>query len=216
MEQALPFHIFLLARLPQRKQCFFRAVLARRSTLAEVKHDGPSILAVIVLYKMRPEDSPAYHTLQAAISRLEAQSGEPFASCSMTTRRTRLVPGDLPQNVLYVPGGAKRRHRGRIQLCPPLGRRAKDFAWMLTLDQDTRLPPEFLLRMRAIALRLQEVNEVGAIVPHLLSGGRLLSPVRIRPWGVTYLRRHTAGFATGEVHAFNSASLFRVQSAAAD
>ena len=36
-------------------------------------------------------------------------------------------------------------------------RRAKreGFAWMLTLDQDTQLPPEFLLGMRAIALRLQ-------------------------------------------------------------
>jgi GT2 family glycosyltransferase len=177
--------------------------------LVEVRHDGPSILAVIVLYKMRPEDSSAYHTLQAAISRLEAQA-EAVTILLYDNTPNALFPKDLPRHVLYVPGGRNEGIAGAYNYALRWAAR-KHFAWMLTLDQDTRLPPEFLLRMRAIALRLKEVNEVGAIVPHLLSRGRLLSPVRIRPWGVTYLRRHTAGFATGEVHAFNSASLFRVR-----
>lgn len=177
--------------------------------MAEVKHEGPSILAVIVLYQMRPEDSPAYHTLRAAISRLEAQA-EAVPILLYDNTPNALAPRNLPRHVLYVPGGRNEGIAGAYNYALRWAAR-KHFAWMLTLDQDTRLPPEFLLRMRAIALRLKEVNEVGAIVPHLLSRGRLLSPVRIRPWGVTYLRRHTAGFATGEVHAFNSASLFRVR-----
>jgi len=177
--------------------------------LAEVKHEGPSILAVIVLYQMRPEDSPAYHTLRAAISRLEAQA-EAVPILLYDNTPNALATRNLPRHVLYVPGGRNEGIAGAYNYALRWAAR-KHFAWMLTLDQDTRLPPEFLLRMRAIALRLKEVNEVGAIVPHLLSRGRLLSPVRIRPWGVTYLRRHTAGFATGEVHAFNSASLFRVR-----
>jgi GT2 family glycosyltransferase len=177
--------------------------------LAEVRHEGPSILAVIVLYKMRPEDSPAYHTLQAAISRLEAQA-KAVTILLYDNTPNALVPHNLPPGALYVPGGRNEGIAGAYNYALRWATR-KHFIWMLTLDQDTRLPPEFLLRMRAIALRLKEVNEVGAIVPHLLSRERLLSPVRIRPWGVTYLRRHTAGFATGEVHAFNSASLFRVR-----
>ncbi len=177
--------------------------------MGEVSRDGGSILAVIVLYKMRPENSAAYQTLRTAISRLGAQAGA-VAILLYDNMPHAPVPQDLPPDVLYVPAT---RNEGVAGAYNYALRRAKreGFAWMLTLDQDTQLPPEFLLGMRAIALRLKDVNEVGAIVPHLLSRGRLLSPVRIRPWGVTYLRRHTAGLATGEIHAFNSASLFRVR-----
>jgi GT2 family glycosyltransferase len=177
--------------------------------LVEVSHDGASILAVIVLYKMRPDESAAYQTLQAAISRLEAQA-EAVSILLYDNTPNAVAPQDLAPHVLYVSGGRNDGIAGAynyaLRWATPL-----HFVWMLTLDQDTQLPPEFLLRMRAIALRLKDVNEVGAIVPHLLSRGRLLSPVRIRPWGVSYFSRHTAGFRTGEVHAFNSASLFRVR-----
>lgn len=177
--------------------------------MTEVRHDGPGILAVIVLYRMRSEDSPAYHTLQAAISRLEAHA-EAVTILLYDNTPNAIVPQDLPPYVLYVPGGRNEGIAGAYNYALRWATR-RHFAWMLTLDQDTQLPPEFLLRMRALAIQLEEVNEVGAIVPHLLSRGRLLSPVRIRPWGVTYLRRHTAGFAAGEIHAFSSASLFRVR-----
>ncbi len=177
--------------------------------MPEVKLDGCSILAVIVLYKMRPGDSPAYQTLQTAISRLGAKRGALRILLYDNTPHTP-VSGDFPQDVLYVPSARNEGIAGAYNYALHLATR-EGFAWMLTLDQDTQLPPEFLLRMNAIALRLQDVNQAGAIVPHLLSAGRLLSPVRIRPWGVSYLGRHTAGFATGEIHAFNSGSLFRVK-----
>jgi glycosyltransferase involved in cell wall biosynthesis len=177
--------------------------------MAEVRRDGASILAVIVLYKMRPENSTAYQTLTTAISRLGTQP-RAVAILLYDNMPHAPVPQDLPPDVLYVPAARNEGVAGAYNYALRWATR-EGFAWMLTLDQDTQLPPEFLLRMRAIALRLKDVNEVGAIVPHLLSRGRLLSPVRIRPWGVTYLRRHTAGFATGEIHAFNSASLFRVR-----
>ena len=164
---------------------------------------------MIVLYRMRPEDSPAYHTLMAANSRLDAQA-EAVTILLYDNTPNGLVPQDLPPHVLYVPGERNDGIAGAYNYALRWATR-QHFVWMLTLDQDTQLPPDFLLRTRALAIQLNEVNEVGAIVPHLLSRGRLLSPVRIRPWGVTYLRRHTAGFAAGEVHAFNSASLFRVR-----
>ncbi len=176
--------------------------------MPEVKLDG-SILAVIVLYNMRPADSAAYQTLQTAISRLWTRS-RAVRILLYDNTPCAAIPGDLAQNVLYVPAARNEGIAGAYNYALRLATR-EGFAWMLTLDQDTQLPPDFLLRVRAIALRLQEVNEAGAIVPHLLSGKRPLSPVRIRPWGVTYLPRHAAGFATGEIHAFNSASLFRVR-----
>jgi GT2 family glycosyltransferase len=177
--------------------------------MPEVRFDGCSILAVIVLYKMQPENSTAYQTLKTAISRLGAKR-EAVRILLYDNTPHAPVPGDLPQDVLYVPAVRNEGIAGAYNYALRLATR-EGFAWMLTLDQDTQLPPEFLLGVGAIVLRLHDVSAVGAIVPHLLTRGRLLSPVRIRPWGVTYLRRHTAGFATGEIHAFNSASLFRVR-----
>jgi GT2 family glycosyltransferase len=177
--------------------------------MAEGRLDGCSILAVIVLYKTRPENSTAYQTLKTAISHLGANRGT-VRILLYDNMPHEPIPECLPQDVLYVRAARNEGIAGAYNYALRLATR-EGFVWMLTLDQDTQLPPEFLLRMRAIALRLHDVNEAGAIVPHLLSRGRLLSPVRIRPWGVTYLRRHTAGFATGEIHAFNSGSLFRVR-----
>jgi glycosyltransferase involved in cell wall biosynthesis len=177
--------------------------------MAELTGDGASILAVIVLFQLRPEDSTAYHTLKAAISRLETRPGAVTILLYDNTPNG-LAPQNLPPDVLYVPGERNEGVAGAYNYALRWATR-KHFVWMLTLDQDTQLPPEFLLRMRAIALRLKDVNEAGAIVPHLLSRGRLLSPIRIRPWGVTYLHRHTAGFAGGEIHAFNSGSMFRLR-----
>ncbi len=168
-----------------------------------------SILAVVVLYKMRPESSPAYRTLRTAISRLGAKRGA-VRIMLYDNAPDMPLPGDLPQDVLYVPAARNEGVAGAYNYALSLAAH-EGFAWMLTLDQDSQLPPEFLLRLHAIALRLQYVSETGAIVPHLLSGGRPLSPVRIRPWGVSYLHRHIAGFVMGEIHAFSSASLFRVK-----
>jgi GT2 family glycosyltransferase len=177
--------------------------------MPEVRLDGCSILAVIVLYKMRPENSTAYQTLKTAIARLSVQPGV-VRILLYDNLPHAPVPGDLPPDVLYVPATRNEGIAGAYNYALRLAT-CEGLAWILTLDQDTQLPPEFLLRTRAIALRVYDVNQVGAIVPHLLSGERLLSPVRIRPWGVTYLGRHTAGFTTGQIHAFNSASLFRVR-----
>jgi GT2 family glycosyltransferase len=177
--------------------------------MPEVRLDGCSILAVIVLYKMRPQNSTAYQTLDTAISCLGEDRGA-IRILLYDNMPQGPSPHDLPQDVLYVPAARNEGIVGAYNYALGLAT-GEGYAWMLTLDQDTRLPPEFLLRMRAIARRLCNGNETGAIVPHLLSGGRLLSPVRLRPWGVTYVRRQIAGFTTGEIHAFNSASLFRVR-----
>jgi GT2 family glycosyltransferase len=187
----------------------FRAAIDWKLPMPEVKFDGCSIFAVIVLYKMRPENSPTYQTLRTAISRLGTE-GEAVRILLYDNMPHTPVPENLPQDVQYVPAARNEGVAGAYNYALRLAAR-EGLVWILTLDQDTHLPPEFLLRMRTIVLRLQVMNEVGAIVPHLLSGERLLSPVRIRPWGVTYLGRHTAGFATGEIHAFNSGSLFRVR-----
>ena len=54
------------------------------------------------------------------------------------------------------------------------------FSWLLTLDQDTSLPPDFLLRLAAHAVQQQPASRIAAIVPQIADQGRLISPLPLR------------------------------------
>src|SRR5271156_4558617 len=177
-------------------------------TLGETGREDPNIFAVIVLYKTHPSKSAAFTTLVTELKR-----AQPLNS------RLRVLlfdnsPGaqgceDLPPYVLYHAAALNEGIAGAYNYALGFARR-EGFNWMLTLDQDTQLPLDFLVQMRDLALQLERNEEVAAIVPQLSHAGKLLSPLRIRPWGVSYLPRGYTGLAQGEIHALNSASLFRV------
>lgn len=176
-----------------------------RRDMPEKDRNG-GILAVIVLYKTAPVESAAFQTLSSAIACLKEQ--RPGIHILLYDNAPD-IQDMLPPGVLYK--GASRNDGLAGAYNFALGQAQQDGCdWMLTLDQDTRLPADFLLRLQPIVARLHAVESVAAIVPHLEQAGRQLSPVRIRPWGVQYLSRDNSGFVRGEIHALNSASLFRV------
>ena len=178
--------------------------------MAETCNQFPaSILAVIVLYRTHLNNSTAFQTLQAAISNF----GEQQAICIQVLLydNTPEAHGSkhLPEFILYKAAPRNEGIAGAYNYALDLAL-SEDYTWLLTLDQDTNLPPDFIVQMSEIALRLHAVDTVGAIVPQLFHGDELLSPVCIRPWGVHYLPRGFRGIAKRETHAFNSGSLFRV------
>lgn len=170
-------------------------------------------LAVIVLYKTKPHDSIAFRSLMESIQLLGP------GSRNVTVLLFDNTPGaepcaDRAGNVRYHASPNNEGVAGAYAYALGLAQ-AEGFTWLLTLDQDTHLPPEFLLKIGAAAVRLQKDQGVSAIVPQLSHAGRLLSPLRMRPWGVSYLKPGIQGFPKGEIHAINSASLFRVHALAA-
>lgn len=83
--------------------------------------------------------------------------------------------------------------------------------WMLLLDQDTRVTPDFLRAMLRWSVELKSRSEIALIAPTVRVGEMVVSPRR-------YLfNRHrayaepTPGVAEGEAFAINSGSLVRVQ-----
>jgi GT2 family glycosyltransferase len=82
--------------------------------------------------------------------------------------------------------------------------------WLLTLDQDTTLPRDFLSRIREFALALERDDGIAAIVPLLTDGGKTVSPIIVKRFGERYLSDSFTGVPQGEATALNSASLFRV------
>lgn len=83
------------------------------------------------------------------------------------------------------------------------------FPWLLLLDQDTALPPEFLdLCLMQIAEYETNTNVV-AIVPVARSGGRVISPKRVGFLGLKPLPASSLGIQSAEIMAINSGAVIR-------
>ena len=119
----------------------------------------------------------------------------------------------LPEGVMYVAApenpGLAMAYNYVLTLAE-----AEGYEWLLTLDQDSVLPENFL---RKIAERIREsgpVSRVGAIVPQVIAGRRMISPFSFLL--KAYPRFFPPGF-TGSpekpVYAANSGSVVRVKAA---
>ncbi|MFP5231719.1 MAG: glycosyltransferase [Acidobacteriota bacterium] len=165
------------------------------------------LLAAIVLYETKPWESVAFLTVTAA-ARSAGENISPPAVLLYDNTLSSAPPEDIPEGVTYQRALCNEGVAGAYNFALDFARQ-NGFDWILVLDQDTQVPQDYLQRLLSIVNRLGGVTDVGAVVPHLCQGEKVLSPVRIRPWGVSYFPPSSAGFGVGEVHAFNSGSLFR-------
>lgn len=120
-------------------------------------------------------------------------------------------PGTIPLDVIYRSdpenGGLAAAYNYAIGIA-----RERGIDWMLTLDQDTSLPPDFLTKLCDVIRDVSGRPDVAAIVPHLASDGQPLSPwTPSRHWA--RVKRSPVGFVgipTNRVYAANSASTMRI------
>ena len=181
-----------------------------QSTVPDTSGELPiCVFAVIVLYKIAPAKSVSLQTL------LTARKQMPQGRCYLKMLLYDNTPGGqdpglLPDGVNYE---AATENRG---LAPAYNRaleiaHTQGFDWLLTLDQDTALPPEFLSALGCAIDRVAATPQVAAIVPQITGEGRMLSPNYFRfdvlprffPKGFTGVSPHAT-------YAFNSASTLRV------
>ena len=166
------------------------------------------LLAVIVLYKMQPFESATFRSLQAAISTLSvAQDGVRVLLYDNTPGGCD--PGPLPEGFQYEialqNAGLATAYNCALSIAE-----SGNYTWLLTLDQDTTLPPDFLFRLSKHALNIEPDNRVAAIVPRLSDEGRSISPAFVNMFLESYLSHGFVGVTKREIRALNSASLFRV------
>ncbi|MBB5342197.1 glycosyltransferase family protein [Tunturibacter empetritectus] len=169
---------------------------------------GTNIFAVIVLYKKLVAASPTVRTL------LEAAR-----AASNRLRLTVLIadntpggqdPGSLPDGVRYY---AEPDNPG---LVVPYNRALKmaeeeGFTWLLTLDQDTNLPVDFLTKIEVYAKLYASDTRVAGIVPRIADRGRLISPFRfVGGFFPKVLAPGMQGISKRFTSALNSASMLRV------
>jgi GT2 family glycosyltransferase len=167
-------------------------------------------LAVIVLYKMKPVGSVSLRTLLAAISHLEkGQAGITILLYDNTPGGQDV--GVLPAGVQYKAnvenGGLATAYNYALDIA-----HEKGCDWLLTLDQDTSLPLDFLSKLTGAAMLVALMDGVAAIVPCISSDGRVLSPFTLRKhWTITrHLPDGFIGVPPESVYAINSASAIKV------
>ena len=171
---------------------------------------GVMVLAVLVLYGMRAEDSPAYRSLL----RLREDDAEVARSLNLllwdNSPEQRLRPASLEGTYHQDsgnPGLAAAYSRGLEEA------ERMDIPWLLLLDQDTVVTAEYL---RDVLLRCTSAGtEVSAMVPRLTQGARVVSPLLPRQLGPPAVYAGPAGVfkandRSAMLQAFNSGAVLRV------
>lgn len=139
---------------------------------------GGGVMAVLVLYGRRVEESAAWPVLRAW---LDATGSGALRHCLIydNSPESRIDPATLPANAVLIHdpanGGTSAAYRAAAAQAG-----AADCKWLLLLDQDTGLPADYLARAdRAAAATADAV----VLVPRIRHDGLLVSPATITSSG---------------------------------
>lgn len=167
------------------------------------------VMVVIVLYRIAAKDSPAYRSIIAARETFEREAGE------VRVLLWDNSPGNdggenLPDAVAYFGdesnSGLATAYNRAIEWAELHGAE-----WLLTLDQDTAVPPDFFAKMATAATASTRYAGIGAIVPQIAAGGRQLSPNWFQFGAVPrWYRTGYVGVPGEPVFAFNSGAMLRI------
>jgi GT2 family glycosyltransferase len=129
------------------------------------------ILAILVLYKMRAEDSPAYQAITRFMGNGSAANLQLLVSDN--TPYEQPAPAGFTGDYIRNPAnpGLAKPYNNALRMAEKNGTR-----WLMLLDQDTTVTSEYLEEVFARASDLETDDTVGALVPRLMMGGRRLSP----------------------------------------
>jgi GT2 family glycosyltransferase len=167
------------------------------------------IVAVVVLYKRPPGRSQTINSLATV-----------FACNPELLDSIRVIlfdnsPNPIEQLNLSFP--CDYSHAGRNVGTSGAYNYAMEFAetegipWLLLLDQDTTISPEFLPRILEYSHLLQGQTEIGTVAPFIYSHGSLVSPRGLGRFNqISRIPRTFSGVCRQKAFAVNSATLMRV------
>lgn len=171
-------------------------------------HGSLRATAVIVLYGLAPEESPAFRSLVEARARIMPALGRISIVLWDNSPSSRSdIP--LPEDVTYVHDPRNPGLAGAYNASLEMALR-RGSKWLITLDQDTIVPPDYLVKMANAERRYSSCAAIGAIVPQIAVGAKRLSPNyfvfgAIPRWFSPGFR----GIPRAPVSAFNSGAMLR-------
>src|SRR5579883_407568 len=163
------------------------------------------ILAVVVRYKMPPEQSQTIVGLRQAF--------QDFPELSNSIGVFIWDNSPEPADRLQIPGLFEYARSGENLGVSGAYNRALAVAdrhrcpWMLLLDQDTSISGDYLKRILSYSYEFEANPEICSVVPFVRSHGELVSPRRIARFNrVQQISRSFSGVLRANSYAINSAS----------
>jgi GT2 family glycosyltransferase len=165
------------------------------------------LYVVVVLYKMLPADSP---TLQTLINSSQQTPDLQIDLLIWDNTPRGQSPGNLPGRACYIAAphnpGLATAYNFALDAALAAGRE-----WILTLDQDTALPLDFLTKILHLIRGEASSKSIAAIVPGIIGDGRQLSPFHLLGGALPrHLPPGFRGLTEDKVYALNSAATLRV------
>jgi len=156
---------------------------------------------------MAPDDSVAFRSLQKAMQNLQFQQLD-LKILLYDNTPGRAYTGSLPEGVRYEWAGRNMglatAYNWALEIAALL-----ESGWLLLLDQDTALPPDFIAVVTALTMEYEANAAVVALVPIARSGGVVVSPKRVGFFSNPALRKHEPGIQDAEITAINSGAVLR-------
>lgn len=167
-----------------------------------------NLTAVIVLYRIAPNQSPAFRSVIASRARLSEATGE--VRVLLWDNSPGGAEQRLPPGVRYVAdesnSGLAKAYNHALGWAIEQGS-----DWLLTLDQDTAVPETFFEKMAAAARTSSRYAGIGAVVPRIAANGRQLSPNWFQFGAIPrWYRPGYTGVPKEPVFAFNSGAMLKV------
>jgi GT2 family glycosyltransferase len=166
------------------------------------------ILAVVVLYRIGLDVSPACRAIQHEI----AANPDFGAAVDLLLADNSAEPQSLPAGFIgrYLHDGNNEglalRYNTALDLAAAAGA-----TWLLLFDQDTTPTPDYYRELLALSASLADDLSIAAIVPKLVMHGEVISPHIPRYLKVPYIVDAQSSGVLGEkLRAYNSGALVRV------
>ena len=166
------------------------------------------IVAVVVLYRMRAEESPAFCSLTHLLSRPESALPGVEMVVFDNSPQEQLAPDRYSGRYLRNPSnpGLARCYNQALQIASE-----RNVPWILLLDQDTTLTAHYLREVNAAINLVDSHSEVVAVVPRLTQAGMVCSPILPPTYGPARPIDSTiSGVVQDQLHVFNSGAVLRV------
>jgi GT2 family glycosyltransferase len=169
-----------------------------------VKKTNP-ILAVLVVYNIKIDDSIAYQTF----IKYKEHCKQPISLFVVDNSETVSAPQEGNKDIfLYVHLANKEMLSGAYNAALKVANSHK-YNWLLLLDQDTLLSAEYFIKLNDFFENVNDLQDITAIVPFLKQSNKIISPHRLHKNIWFDKKISTYGIQYGHIIAFNSMSLLR-------